>query len=379
MRARVLHLITELVVGGAQDNTLTTVAGLDRERYEVHVAAAPGGEWVEWAGRVADSVHLLPNMKREISPRHDAALLRDLGRLYRRERYDIVHTHSSKAGVVGRLAARAVGVPIIIHTVHGLPWYEGMAAPRRYLYETLERVASRCSTRIITVAEANRQELIAKRIVDASRTETIYSGIVLDRFSQPVDRARGRLAIEVEPTAPVVGYVARLSEQKAPLDFVAAARLVLEELPEAQFVMVGGGPLLHDVLAATGDEPSFHVLGQRDDVPALLPLFDVFALSSLFEGVGRALTEALAAGLPVAATSVDGVPEIVHHEQTGLLSPPRRPDLLAANIVRLLRNPAWARQLGRNGQSLVTPLFDSRLMVAQIDRLYQACLAKSHT
>jgi len=378
VRARVLHLITELVVGGAQDNTLTTVAGLNRERYEVHVAAAPGGEWVKWAGDVADRVHLLPNMKREITPRHDGAVLYDLVRLCRCERYDIVHTHSSKAGVVGRLAARLAGVPVIVHTVHGLPWYEGMAASRRYLYETLERIASRCSMRIITVAEANRQELIAKGVVDAARTVTIYSGIILDRFGQPADRAQGRQTLGLDPAAPVVGYVARLSEQKAPLDFVAAARLVLKDMPTAQFVMVGGGRLLPDVLAATGNEPAFHVLGQRDDVPALLPLFDVFALSSLFEGVGRALTEALAAGLPAAATAVDGVPEIVHHERTGLLSPPRRPDLLATNILRLLQNPAWAKQLGRNGQALVTPLFDSRLMIQQVDHLYQVCLAELH-
>lgn len=376
MRTKVLHLITELVVGGAQDNTLTTVAGLDRERYEVHVAAAPGGEWVEWAGRAADHVHLLPNMKREISPVHDAAILRDLFRLYRREGYDIVHTHSSKAGVVGRVAARAASVPIIIHTVHGLPWHDGMPAPRRRFYETLERLASRCSTRIITVAETNRQELIARGIVDAATTETIYSGIIMDRFQGLADRARGRRALGLDPGAPLVGYVARLSEQKAPLDFVAAARLVRRELPAAQFVMVGGGPLLDDVRAATRDEPAFHVLGQRDDVPDLLPLFDVFALSSLFEGVGRALTEALAVGLPAAATRVDGVPEIIHHEKTGLLSPPRRPDLLAANILRLLRDPEWARQLGRAGQAFVTPLFDSHLMVQRIDRMYQDCLTR---
>ena len=375
MQAKILHLITELVVGGAQDNTLTTVEGLDRGRYEVHLAGAPGGEWVEWARRAADRVHLLPNMKREISPAHDVAIVRDLVRLYRREGYDIVHTHSSKAGIVGRVAAHLARVPIIVHTVHGLPWYDGMPGTSRRLYQTLERVASGYSTRVITVAEANRQELIAKRMIEPDRVVTIYSGIAVERFQRPVDRVAGRRALGLDPDAPVVGTVSRLSELKAPFDFLAAARLVRAEFPTAQFVLVGGGPLLEDVRAATRNEPCFHVLGNRADVPELLPLFDVFALSSLLEGLGRALTEALLAGLPAASTNVNGIPEIIHHEKTGLLSPPRRPDLLAANVARLLRDPEWARSLGRNGQSLVRPLFDSRLMVERIDHLYQSCLS----
>ena len=225
------------------------------------------------------------------------------------------------------------------------------------------------------MAEANRQELIAKRMIEPDRVVTIYSGIAVARVQKPVDRVAGRRALGLDPDAPVVGTVSRLSELKAPFDFLAAARLVRAEFPTAQFVLVGGGPLLEDVRAATRNEPCFHVLGNRADVPELLPLFDVFALSSLLEGLGRALTEALLAGLPAASTNVNGIPEIIHHEKTGLLSPPRRPYLLAANVARLLRDPEWARSLGRNGQSLVRPLFDSRLMVERIDHLYQSCLS----
>jgi glycosyltransferase involved in cell wall biosynthesis len=388
-KLKVLHLITHLGFGGASNNTLLTVAELPRSRYEVHLAAgADYLDWVERGKQVSDAFFLFPDLCRSPKAGADARLLGQLTRFMQEQRYDIVHTHNAKAGIIGRPAAKLAGVPIILHTYHLLSWHDGMQANpnsrrkrlenalRSQFYFGLEWMAARATDIIVTVCEPNRQEAIARKLAPPDRIVNVYSGVELDRFQMELDRRAKKQSLGLDAQHPVVGMIGRLSAQKAPLDFVAAARQVLQDRPDAQFIMIGDGPLLAEVTAALADEPRIRLLGYRDDVPEILQILDVFALSSLWEGLGRALTEAMVAGAPVAATNVNGIPELVAHGRTGLLSPPADPAALAANIRWLLDNPEDARRMSEAARERVLTDFDSEKMIDQIAGLYERLCAQ---
>lgn len=369
-RCKVLHLITHLDIGGAQDNTLLTVEHLDRTRYEVHLASASDGDWEERGRSISDRFFVVPHLVQKIRPAGDARALGELVGLLRQQEYDIVHTHSSKAGVLGRVAARLVGVPIVVHTVHGFPFHPYMNRVVRDIFVATEKWAASLCDKLIMVSELNRQDAIRLGIAPADKMVTIYSGIDLAAFNRPVASHEKRRQLGLDTSSPVVGTVGRLTDQKAPQDFVRAAKQVLQHRPEAQFVLVGDGPLRSEVEALIGSEQRVRVLGNRPDVPEILCVLDVFVLSSLWEGLGRALTEAMATGVPVVATSVDGVPELVKDGETGFLIPPRRPDLLAQQIIYLLDHPDVGRRLGAQARVRVSPQFDMKHMTAQIEFLY---------
>jgi glycosyltransferase involved in cell wall biosynthesis len=387
-KTKVLHLITHLGFGGASDNTLLTVKDLSRARYEVHLGA--GTEYVDWVEQgqeYADAFILFPNLYRSPRPLADLRLLWQLTRFLRAQRYDIVHTHNAKAGVIGRLAAYLAGVPIILHSMHLLSWQDMeadrsgwwpqlKAALQGRIYFGAEKFAAALSDMVITVSQLNREEAATAGLAPRHKLATVYSGIEYDRFRVVVDKAEKCRALGLSPTQPIVGIIGRLSPQKAPLDFVAAAKAVLAQRPDVQFLMVGDGPLSQEVHAAIGAETRIKLLGYRDDVPELLAILDIFALSSLWEGLGRALTEAMSVGIAVAATAVNGIPEIVHHGETGLLSPPAEPQQLAKNILWLLNHPQEAAAISRRGQEQVLPHFGAQQMIDQIEAIYETLLAK---
>ena len=387
-KIKVLQLITHLGFGGASDNTLLTVEQLSRANYEVHLAAGQDHmDWAEQGRECADTFFLLPDLRRDPHPAADLRMLKQLTRLIKEHNYDIVHTHNAKAGIIGRMAARRAQVPIIIHSMHLLswqdasslqdsPWQKAAAAAKRQLYLQLERYAASLSDALIMVCESNRQEAIAAHLAPPEKISTIYSGIDQSRLKVNVERAKKCRALGLDPSRPIVGMIGRLSAQKAPLDFVQAAKDVLQRQPAVQFIMVGDGPLASEVIQAVGDEPRIKVLGYRDDVPELYTILDVFALASLWEGLGRALTEAMITGVPIAATAVNGIPELVIHNETGLLSPPRQPARLAENIAWLLAHPQEARRMSYRAQARVVPNFEARQMVEKIEALYQRLLAE---
>ena len=369
-RTRVLHIITHLDNGGAQANTLLSVAGLDRGRYVVDLAAGPG-LLERQALASADRVVVLPYFRRSLYSFGDlraaAALVRLVGD------YDVVHTHGSKAGVLGRLAARIRRVPAVIHTVHGFPVHEYMPHLKRQLLLALERVAARCADRIVCVCDANVAEALSLGIARPEQVRVVVSGVPSEQVrSGSDDSVRAELGIPTD--APVVGTITRLMEQKAPLDFVAAARRVIEADPQVHVVMVGDGPLRDQVAAAAAGIPRLHLLGFRNDVPDVLAMLDVVAFSSLWEGLGRALTEAVLAGKPVVATAVNGVPDLVVDGETGYLTPAGRPDQLADRILDVLARPDRGAAMGAAGANRVVGRYDVDDMVAGLDQLYQEIL-----
>jgi len=362
---------------------MLTAALLDPDRYTVDVVSGPQtgseGSLIPEVRARAIRLTILPSLAREVNLFRDAAALVALTGLIRRGRYDVVHTHSSKAGILGRWAARLAGTPVIVHTVHGWGHHDRQHPLVRRLYVLLEQVAQRITDRLIVVSPRNIQKGLADGIATPEKYVTIRSGIELARFQQP---ARPREAVRAELGIPlgaaVVGTVTRLSPQKAPLDFVAAAAQVAAYRQDVHFVIVGDGPLRADVEArvvASGLAERVHLTGLRRDVADLMHSFDVFALTSLWEGLPRVLPQAMAAGLPIVATAVDGNAEAVADGINGFLTPPGDPQAMAIALLRLLEDPTLASRFGEAGQARADE-FSAQKMIRDIAALYEALLAE---
>jgi glycosyltransferase involved in cell wall biosynthesis len=370
---RIAHVITESApFGGAQRNTLVSVVGLAGRGLQAELVCGPGGRLVEAAREAGVPVHVVNRLVRPIAPARDGAALAALVRLFRRERYDVVHTHSVKAGFLGRLAARLAGVPLVVHTIHGVPFeIDGRLRSRVYL--AYERLLAPLTHRIVCVGEALRQEVEGWGVVPAAKLLTIYSGIDFDAYAPTQDAAALRRQLGLDGAAPIVGSVGRLTACKSQVDLVDAMTLLAARRPAAALVLVGDGELRGDLarrIRERGLQGRVHLLGERDDVPDLLRLFDVYAMSSRWEGVGRALTEAMFVGLPIVATPVYGVKEVIRHEETGLLVPPGDPAALATAVERLVADRALAARLGARARATALALMDGRQMVAALEDLY---------
>ncbi len=382
-RVRVLQVITRLIVGGAQETAILIAEMLDPMRFTADLVCGPQtgteGSLIEDArGR---GIHLLvePTLVREVNPAKDLLALVRLVRLIRRGRYDIVHTHSSKAGILGRVAAWLAGTPVVVHTVHGWGHNDHQHPLVQRVYICLEKLALPITDRLIAVSPVNVEKGLRDGIGRAEDYVVIRSGIDLDRFGHPrVPRDRVRAALGLAADVPVVGSVTRLSPQKAPLDLVRAAAVVAQSVPEAAFIVVGDGPLrpeLEALIAELGLGDRFVLTGLRDDVPELMAAFDVFVLSSLWEGLPRVLPQAMAAGLPIVATAADGSAEAVHDGVNGRLTPPGDPEALARAIVELLRDPQQATRMGQAGLARASE-FGARRMVEQVTDLYEELMTR---
>ncbi|MEA3407268.1 MAG: glycosyltransferase family 4 protein [Chloroflexota bacterium] len=380
----VLHVITRLIVGGAQENTMLTADLLDPERYTVDVVSGPqtGAE-----GSLIDEVrarglplHILPNLRREIAPWHDLLALWKLTRRVRRKRYTIVHTHSSKAGILGRLAAKLAGVPIIVHTVHGWSFHEHMSPLRRRLFIALERLAASFTDAVIVVAQPDIEKGLSEGIGRPEQYHLIRSAIPLDKFDPAtVDGTAVRRELGLPLDAPVLGNVGRFSAQKNPLDWVRVAANVARALPDCRFLLVGDGPLRPQVEAliqAEGLTDRFVLTGLRRDVPRMLAAMDVFLLTSLWEGLPRVIPQAMSMRVPVVANRADGTVEAIAHGETGFLADPGDLDALTRHCLSLLRDPALRRAMGHRGRAFAIREFDVQEMVAQIATLYEELLEK---
>ena len=377
-KVKVLHLITHMGFGGSEEDTLVIVKGLSRHRYEVHLAA--GRDYTDWEARgqeCSDAFFSFPDLRRPVHPLADIRALNQITALMRDHHYDIVHTHCAKAGVVGRIAARRAGVPIVVHTYHLFGWQAAHASSiEKRLYFLAERYAASLSDALTTMCEMNEKEAIDLHLAPPEKFTTIHSGIDLNHFRVTSGRVETCRGLGVNPGQPIVGTIGRLSTQKAPLDFVRAARIILQRKPDVQFILVGDGPLASEVQQAIGDEHRIKMLGFRDNVPEILSILDVFVLPSLWEGLARAVIEAMVMSVPVAVTAVDGMPELVTHMKTGLLSPPQNPAQLAENIAWFLDRPDEARKMGQRGRERVVPAFSVETVVEQTEALYERLLAQ---
>jgi len=353
MSLRVLHPITRLTLGGSSENTIASCVALDRAGYQCLVATSfreSDASSLDDARRRGCRVVDIPALGREIAPLGDLAALAELVRSIRRERPAIVHTHTSKAGFIGRLAAVIARVPAVIHQPHGHIFY-GYYSPRRTaVFTALERMAARWTDRIITLTDRGAAEHLARGIGRAEQYVTVPSGVPtaeLRATAPPRGEARARLGLD--PDAFVVVGLGRLVPIKGFDLLVRALPAVAEQVPSARVLLVGDGAerqRLEAVAASLDVTRQLRLAGETLDVAAYLAAADVVAVPSRNEGMGRVIVEAMALGLPVVATAVGGIPDVVTDGECGRLIAPEDVDALSAALIELGRDPALRRKLG---------------------------------
>lgn len=359
---RVATVVTRLE-GGAGVLALRGAQVIGRESFQPTIVTGSGDGLLAEAAESGIEVVLEPALRAPIALRTDLLALRRLDLLFRQRAFQVVHTHCAKAGTVGRMAARRAGVPWIVHTFHGFPFHQFQSAPRRNAYVSIERHLGRFTDLALCVGSGVAAEAVARELIAPDRVRTI--GVIVGgperiRASMaardPVARRRARAALGLPVTATVVGAVGRLTYQKAPEDFVDA----IAELgrPDVIGIWIGGGDLAERVARrASGGgarQPARIMLaGERTDILDVLPALDVFVLPSRYEGLPTAIVEAMICGVPVVATSVNAVPDLVLPGSTGLLVPPRRPRLLASAIRSLLDSPEAAARMAETAHARV--------------------------
>ena len=376
---RVAHIITKLELGGAQQVALFTVAQLNRTKFAPILITGEPGLLDDEARAIADlEFHRIPSLVRPIRPWSDGIALYQLTRLLIRLRPTIVQTHSSKAGLLGRWAARLAGVPIILHYVHGYGFTPAQQPWLRRLLIWGERRTGCITTKVFTASSVNLRQGVELGLFAEDQALWLPPGVDLEAIRRRrVDVARKRRELGLESPSPLVGMVAPLKPQKAPVDFVRMAAAIHQQRPDVRFLLVGDGELrqsVTDEIHRTGLNDMVLLTGWRRDVLDLLRCLDVFVLTSRWEGLPRVYLEALTSGVPVVGTRVDGAPDVIRDGVNGFLVEPGDVPRLAERVLWLLHHPVHAKQMGLRGTHLPIQ-FDCHEMVRGQEEVYDQLLA----
>ncbi|MEP0845608.1 MAG: glycosyltransferase family 4 protein [Phycisphaerae bacterium] len=376
----VAHVITRLIIGGAQENTLLTCEGLHQRGRRVTLISGPTqGPEGSLRGRAQRGGYAfieVPELIRAVRPWTDWRALRRLTTTFRELRPDVVHTHSSKAGILARLAAERARVPVIVHTVHGMSFNRTQPWPVRRFYAALERRAARCTHAIVGVADAMVRQMLAAGIGTPQRMHTVYSGMEVERFDpRRCDRASVRQEWGVGEDEVVVGSVARLFRNKGYEQLIRIMADAAARESRLCFVWVGDGAQRAEYEAALrkrglAERTTLLGLQAPERIPAILAGCDLLAHTSQWEGLPRAVVQALLMETPAVAFAIDGTPEVVLDGRTGRLVPLGDERAFADALVELARDAPMRRQMGKVGRELCLQRFDWRRMVAQLDALY---------
>ncbi len=373
---RVTHIITRLIVGGAQENTLATVQGLRQiPGVEVHFISGPttGPEGSLEAG--LQNLIIVPELIRAVHPLKDMQALKKLEGILREQKPDIVHTHSGKAGILGRLAAKRAGVPVIIHTIHGPSFGKFQSAPANFIFRSAEKYAGRFTTHFEVVADAMKNQYLAAGIGTPEQYTKIYSGFALEPFlnaKKDLD-LRGKLGIM--PADFVIGKIARLFKLKGHDDLFAIAPELVRQNPKIKFLLIGDGPWrerFEHLAKSQGMEKHFIFTGlvPPSEVAKHTGIMDALVHLSLREGLPRALPQALAAAKPVVAYDCDGASEVCCDGQTGFLVQPGDLATLKKRLLQLASDPALCNKMGQTGREFVRENFPVEKMVRDTYNLY---------
>ncbi len=384
-KRRVLHLITTFgVSSGAAENARLTVNLLPRDRFEVFLGTQAGQSMESHLAH--DVIRLpVPHLERPVRPWLDAAAFTEIYWLCRKWRFDVVHTHNSKDGILGRWAASLARVPVVVHTIHNLPFRASRHALTNRLYARVERITARITDAFLAVSAENVADYLEQRIGTRAQYRVVYSGLDLERYRVSTSQGEARARLGLPQATALVGWFGRLNYQKDPITFVRAARDVLRGFPGARFVVCGDDPLGEELGAAVralthelGISDQVHFLGFRSDLPVVLTAVDVVMHSSRYEGMGRTVCEALLCGRPVAGTAVDGMREvIVSGVRGGILVPPNQPAALAQATLALLEDRDRAKALAAAGRAWVEANLSATDMVRDIGDTYMRALASA--
>jgi glycosyltransferase involved in cell wall biosynthesis len=377
---KIAHVITRLIIGGAQENTILTCEGLRLRGHDVALIAGTetgpeGSLWPQAEARCGRTMRVA-SMCRAARPLEDWRCARALTRIFRDERFDVVHTHSSKAGIIGRWAAHRAGVRLVVHTIHGMSFNRTQPALIRAFYALLERRAARWTHAFISVADAMTDQAVSAGIAPRERFATIRSGMETDHFApDEITRAEMRCKWNVPQGAVVVGTIARLFRNKGYENLLQAMPRIVEQCPNIHFVWVGDGAQREEYVTALAKlnlRSRVHLTGlvPPTEIPAILTGFDVLVHTSAWEGLPRAIVQAALTEVPAVSFDNDGAPEAIDDGQTGYLVPLGDTATLADRVAELIANPGRRRTMGQAGRAKCTAMFDHRTMVTQINELY---------
>jgi glycosyltransferase involved in cell wall biosynthesis len=383
---RIAHVITRLILGGAQENTLLCCEDLLR-RYGDDVLLVTGpplgpeGSLLDRARAGGVPLEIIPELRRAINPWRDLAAYRHLRQTLRSFQPEVVHTHSAKGGILGRAAAWSIGVPAVVHTVHGAPFHPYQPWAARALGRACERWAARRSDALVSVADAMTELMVSAGVAGREKFTTVYSGMEIEPLLASAEHRQGvRAELGYGDEHVVVGKIARLFHLKGHSYLIRAAQRVIAARPQVRFLLAGDGvlrPKLERQIAAAGLAEYFHFAGlvPPGRIPAMLSAMDVVVHTSLREGLARVLPQALIAGKPVVSYDVDGAREVVLPEVTGILLPPQSIEPLAEAIIRLAGDPELRVRLGAEGRRRFAEQFRHELMTAQLRSLYERLLS----
>ena len=397
---RVTHIITRLIVGGAQENTVATVLGLRRKPgVEVSLISGPTtgpeGSLESEVGRITpcapseakefaagwglpappNLLTIVPELIRSVHPLKDFLALRRLEKILREQKPDIVHTHSGKAGILGRLAARRAGVPVVIHTIHGPSFGNFQDAASNFIFRAAEKYAARATTHFVVVADAMKAQYLAAGIGMPGQYTKIFSGFPLEPFLAATNNLELRKQLGIAPDDFVIGKIARLFKLKGHDDLFAVAPELVRRNPKIKFLLVGDGEWrgrFENMAKTLGLEKHFIFTGlvPPAEVPRYVGIMDALVHLSLREGLPRALPQALAAAKPVMAYDCDGAREICLDGQTGFLVQPGDLTSLKNRLLQLADDSALRERFGQSGQNFVRENFAVEKMVDSIYNLY---------
>jgi glycosyltransferase involved in cell wall biosynthesis len=379
MKTKVAIIITKMELGGAQQVALETAKRLDPERFEVWLLSGEGGLMADEAAQaLGDHFVSRSFFKHEISPLRDLAATLWMAWFFLKHRIQVVHTHSSKAGVLGRAAAWVAGVPIVVHTVHGWSFHDFMGRLSRRFYVLLERILAAVTTRLLVVAESLEAKGLASGIGEHGQYQLIRAAIDVPVWrSVRANRAAKLRELGLPPGTLLVGTLANCKAQKNPLDFVAVAARVVKGHPQAAFLYIGDGPQREGAeteVRRLGLEKKVRFLGwRRQDSKEITACLDVFLLTSLWEGLPCVFPQAFLLGLPIVATAVDGAQEVVKEGVNGFLCQPKDVEAMADRVSWLLARPAVRRTLGLAGRKSVGKEWDFGDMARRTAALYEEC------
>ena len=384
-KMKICHVITRMIVGGAQENTLLTIKGHIEKGHEVVLVTgfSPGRE-----GELLKNVEMpdfkiveIPEMVRELSPLKDYQALRKLRAYFKEEKFDVVHTHSSKAGIIGRIAARQAGVPVVVHTVHGQAFHAYEKPWKKLLYITAERIAAKYCDKIYAVAQAMIDQCVDAKVAPREKYMVVYSGMDTAAFANAKRDPELRKNLGIPENAKVVVMVARLFPQKGYEEVLPAAAALAKDFPDLHFLPVGDGPMFDDLqkqIAELGLTDRFHFAGlvPPHKVCDYIAQADLLWHLSLHEGLPRAVVQGLAVGIPAIGYKLDGTPEVVLNGETGYVTAPQDVAAVVKHSSELLSDAELRKKMGENGRALVIDRFAWRRMADILEEEFLALLKK---
>ncbi|MHB8929040.1 MAG: glycosyltransferase family 4 protein [Melioribacteraceae bacterium] len=382
---KVLNIITLFSVGGATETVVSMAHGLILRGYEVHIATGPNipteGSMYEVTDRLNIPVFTFPKLMRKINLFNDVQIIFQLARFIKKNSYDIVHTHSSKAGVVGRIAAWLAGTPVRVHTIHGLPFHRYQTWYLRNLFKLIEMFTAMTCNKLIAVSHTIVDVMVKNKLARQNKFVVIRSGFeikIFQNYDHDIQTIRNKYNLDKNDI--IIGKVARFSILKGHMYLLSAFEIVNKKMPNVKLLLIGNGELENKLKKTISekhleDKVIFTGLVQPEEIPSVISLLDILVHTSLLEGLARVLPQAIMMGKPVISFDLDGAHEVIKNGLNGYLIEPENIEMLADRIIELASDLEKAKKFGQYGKDFLGDEFSEEKMVKQVHDLYMELLS----